>query len=101
MLAFYYDTDTKLVEIFTEHCNLSGEQYNWIRGEMIYLVADIQEEEEPAEIEERTNKMGIVFDFLMETGELTLKEHHELAKKVQEILDKAEVFRKAAEARAI
>ena len=45
MAAFYFDTDKKLVEIFTEHCNLSGEQYEWIRGEFIFLVADIQDEE--------------------------------------------------------
>lgn len=78
MLNFYYDTDKKLVEIFTEHCNLSGEQYEWIRGEMIYLVCDIQEAEPQAEIEKRIHKMEIVFDFLLETDELTLKEHADL-----------------------
>ena len=35
MAAFYYDTTSKLVEIFTEHCNLSGEQYEVISGEFI------------------------------------------------------------------
>ena len=85
MAAFYYDTDKKLVEIFTEHCNLSGEQYEWIRGEFIYLVADIQDEEPGREIDERIRKMKTVFDFLLETNELALAEHaalHELANEV-------------------
>lgn len=87
MAAFYYDTDKKLVEIFTEHCNLSGEQYEWIRGEFIYLVADIQEEEEGREIDKRVEKMKTVFDFLLETNELELAEHaalHQLAEKVRD-----------------
>lgn len=78
MAAFYYDTDKKLVEIFTEHCNLSGEQYEWIRGEFIYLVADIQEDEPETAIDERIEKMNIVFEFLLETKELTLEEYNDL-----------------------
>ena len=87
MAVFYYDTDKKLVEIFTEHCNLSGEQYEWIRGEFIFLVADIQEEEPGREIDERIRKMKDVFDFLLETKELELAEHaalHELANDVRD-----------------
>lgn len=85
MAAFYFDTDKKLVEIFTEHCNLSVEQYEWIRGEFIFLVADIQDEEDGREIDKRVAKMETVFDFLLETKELTLAEHnalHNLAVKV-------------------
>ena len=78
MAAFYFDTDKKLVEIFTEHCNLSGEQYEWIRGEFIFLVADIQEEEDGREIDKRVEKMKTVFDFLMETKELTQEENKAL-----------------------
>lgn len=87
MAVFYYDTDKKLVEIFTEHCNLSGEQYEWIRGEFIFLVADIQDEEPGREIDERIRKMKAVFDFLLETNELALAEHaalHELANEVRD-----------------
>lgn len=87
MAAFYYDTDKKLVEIFTEHCNLSVEQYEWIRGEFIFLVADIQDEEPGREIDERIRKMKAVFDFLLETNELALAEHaalHELANEVRD-----------------
>ena len=78
MAVFYYDTDKKLVEIFTEHCNLSREQYEWIRREFIHLVADIQDEELQAEVEQRMEKMGNVFDFLLGTDCLTPKEHFNL-----------------------
>ena len=78
MAEFYFDTDKKLVEIFTEHCNLSGEQYEWISGEFIYLVADIQEDEPETAIDERIEKMNIVFEFLLETKELTLEEYNDL-----------------------
>ena len=85
MAAFYYDTNKKLVEIFTDHCNLSGEQYEWIRGEFTYLVADIQEEESGREIDERVRKMKNVFVFLLETMELTLAEHVALNELANEI----------------
>ena len=87
MAAFYYDTDKKLVEIFTEHCNLSGEQYEWIRGEFIYLVADIQEDEPETAIDERIEKMNIVFEFLLETKELTLEEYNDLCNLASDIRD--------------
>lgn len=87
MIAFYYDTDEKLLEIFKEHCNLSTEQYQWIRAEFIYLVADIQDEETGSEIDKRVEKMETVFDFLLETTELTLKEHAELRKLAEAIRD--------------
>lgn len=86
MAAFYYSTGTKLREIFKEHCNLSGEQYDWIRGEFVYLVADIQAEEPGREIDKRVEKMKTVFDFLLETNELALAEHaalHQLAEEVR------------------
>jgi len=84
-MVFYYDTDVKLVKIFTEHCNLSGEQYEWIRREFIYLVEDIQEEEPGREIDERIRKMKAVFDFLLETMELALAEHAALNQLAEEV----------------
>ena len=78
MAVFYYETDKKLVEIFTAHCNLCTEQYEWIRGEFIYLVADIQDEETGREIDKRVEKMKAVFNFLLETKCLTLEEHYAL-----------------------
>lgn len=90
MAAFYYDTTSKLVEIFTEHCNLSGEQYEVISGEFIYLVCDIQDDEPQEEIEKRIAKMRIIFDFLLETKELWLEEHGKLNELLDEIQDSAE-----------
>lgn len=85
MAAFYYDTDKKLREIFAEHCNLSVEQYEWISGEFIYLVADIQEEEPGRDIDERVWKMETVFNFLLETKEMTLAEYAALEELANEI----------------
>ena len=85
MKRFYIDTDEKLKEIFTEHCNLSGEQYGEIRAELIYLVADYQEEEPKEEIEKRVNYLKAVSDFLYNTSELTLKEHNALIDLLGEI----------------
>ena len=87
MATYYYDTEKKLVEIFTEHSNLSGEQYEWISAEFIYLVADIQEEEEGREIDKRIEKMKTVFNFLLETKELTLAEHSALNELANDVRD--------------
>ena len=97
MAAFYFDTDKKLVEIFTEHCNLSREQYDWIRGEFIYLVADIQDEELQEEVEQRMEKMGGVFDFLLATDCLTTKEHFNLSNLLFEVWEShLKEFKRAA-----
>lgn len=89
MAAFYYDTTSKLVEIFTEHCNLSGEQYEVISGEFIYLVCDIQDDEPQEEIEKRIAKMRIIFDFLLDSKELWLEEHGKLNELLDDIWDSA------------
>ena len=75
MAYVYVDTDEKLVEIFSEHCNLSPEQYEVIRAEFINLECDMMDGEPQAEIEKRMEKMRIIFDFLLETKEITLEEH--------------------------
>ena len=90
MKLFYYDTDAKLVEIFTKRCcNMSQEQYMWIRAEFIYLVSDIQEEEPKEEIEKRAHKLQIVADFLMETDDIQLEEHEDLYDLISDVLTKA------------
>ena len=63
--------------------NLSAVKY--------YLEADIQEEEASEEILKRAEKMGIIFDFLYETKELTLKEHAALKDMVSDMLEKGQV----------
>lgn len=91
MKNFYYNTNEKLRKIFSDHCNLNMEQYEAICGEFLYLEADIQEEEASAEILKRAEKMGIIFDFLYETKELTLKEHAALKDMVSDMLEKGQV----------
>ena len=100
MAGFYYDTSAKLREIFSEHCNMSLEQYEVISGQLIDLVADYQENEPAEEIEKREDKLRVIFDFLYETKELTLKEHAELFGMLDEMNEqaerqRAEVIRKA------
>ena len=90
MAAFYYDTCTKLREIFSEHCNLNMEQYEEISGQLIDLVADYQENEPEAEIEKRENVLKTIFDFLFNTKELTLKEHLDLNSMLDEMHEQAE-----------
>ncbi len=91
MKNFYYNTNEKLRGIFSDHCNLNMEQYEVICGEFLYLEADIQEEEASAEILKRAEKMRIIFDFLYETKELTLKEHAALKDMVSDMLEKGQV----------
>ena len=91
MKNFYYNTHEKLRGIFSDHCNLNMEQYEVICGEFLYLEADIQEEEASAEILKRAEKMEIIFDFLYETKELTLKEHAALKDMVSDMMEKGQV----------
>ena len=91
MKNFYYNITAKLRGIFQDHCNLNVEQYEVISSEFFYLEADIQEEEASAEILKRAEKMKIIFDFLYETKELTLKEHADLEGMLSDMLEKGQV----------
>ena len=90
MRAYYYDTCARLVKIFTEHCNLSPEQFEEISAQFIYLVSDIQDHEPMEEIEKRVSYMRAAFAFLFNTKELTLKEHAELEEMLETIRTDAE-----------
>lgn len=90
MSEYFIDTDERLKDIFAEHCNLSPEQYEEIRGELIFLVSDIQEMEPMAEIDKRVDYLKAVFEFLQNTKELTLKEHYELNEMLEQIRTDAE-----------
>ena len=99
-MAYYMDTTGKLREIFAEHCNLSGEQYEEISGRLIDLVGDIQMLEEKsdeltlADAEKAAEELGVIFEFLLNTKELALEEYNNLCNMVGELADAA---RKAAE----
>lgn len=98
-MAYYMDTTGKLREIFAEHCNLSGEQYEEINGRLIDLVSDIQMLEEKSEeltladAEKAAEDLGVIFEFLLNTKELTLEEYNDLCNMAGELADAA---RKAA-----
>ena len=99
-MAFYCDTSAKLKEIFAEHCNLSTEQYEEISGRLIYLVADIQmlEEKNPEvkikDAETEACELRVIYEFLLNTKELTLEEYNRLCDMTNGLEDAA---RKAAE----
>ena len=95
-MTFYCDTCGKMREIFAEHCNLSGEQFEEISGRLIYLVADIQMLEEKneevtlADAEREADDLGVIFEFLLNTKELTLKEYNDLCNMVGELAEAAQ-----------
>lgn len=93
MKAYYYDTCGKMREIFAEHCNLSMEQYEEISGRLIDLVAEIQEfdgEGTYPEAERKANELGVIFDFLLNTKQITLQEYDDMCNMVGQISEAAE-----------
>lgn len=95
-MAYYMDTTGKLREIFAEHCNLSCEQFEEISGRLIYLVADIQMLEEKSEeltladAEKAAEDLGVIFEFLLNTKELTMEEYNALCNMTGELADAAQ-----------
>ena len=95
MINYYVDTCEKLRDIFTEHCNLSGEQYEEIRCRLIDLLCEIQEfdgEGTYPEAERKANELGVIFEFLLNTKEITLKEYNDLCNLVGKIADDAKTL---------
>lgn len=92
-MAYYMDTTGKLREIFAEHCNLSGEQFEEISGRLINLVSDIQMLEEKsneltqADVAKAAEDLGVIFEFLLNTKELTLEEYNALCNMTGELED--------------
>ena len=66
--VFYRDVDAKLKEIFSKHCNLSGEQYQEIQKRLIYMVATIQDNYPIEDTENDAEELSIIFDFLNSKG---------------------------------
>ena len=87
--GFYRDVDAKLREIFSEHCNLSGEQFKEIKKRMIYMVATIQDNYPFEDVEEYAEELSTIFDFMVHTEELTLVEYNELCNFVNGMVDEA------------
>ena len=92
MVAYYFDTCGKMREIFTKHCNLSMEQYEEISGRLIGLVAEIQEFDGEGTLPEAVrmaDELAVIFEFLLNTKEITLEEYNDLCNMVGEIEDAA------------
>ena len=94
MAAFYYDTSEKLREIFTEHCNLSFEQYQEISMRLFNLASEAKALKEKKGKEfflnvalEEADDLNVIFEFLLNTEELTLEEYNDLSNLVNEIVD--------------
>lgn len=87
--VFYRDVDAKLREIFSEHCNLSAEQFNEIKKRMIYMVATIQDNYPFGDVEEYAEELNTIFAFMVNTRELTLVEYNELCNFVNGMADEA------------
>ena len=94
-MTFYVDTDAELIRIFSEHCNLSCEQYEEIRAQFIYLIADYQDDEPAEEIEKRIQYLTAIFEFLFNTKELSMKEHYEMGLLLEQIQNEAEKVKEA------
>ena len=92
MVKYFCDTCGKLRKIFAEHCNLSLEQYEEIRGRLIDLVAEIQEFDGEGTYQEavrKANELEVIFEFLLNTKEVTLEEYDELHNLIGKIANDA------------
>ena len=97
---YWSDTCGKMRDIFSEHCNMSLEQYEEISRRLIDLVCSIQMLEEKHEdvtlqsTQEEADELGVIFDFLYNTKELTIGEYNMMCNLVSEMAEEA---RKAVE----
>lgn len=89
MAAFYYETCTKMREIFSEHCNLSMEQYEEICALFQELVQEINEGAYSDDVEQKVIEMNAVFSFLHKTKELTIEQLRGLCEFANSIYAKA------------
>ena len=88
---YYVDHEKKMTEIFTrQECRLTPEQYVEIRARFVYLIGDIQEDEDIKEIREEVNNLGVILEFLYETKCLFLEQYYSLREIVNRIHDDAE-----------
>ena len=93
MERFSYYTANKLREIFSEHCNLTLEQYAALTERLEELVDMYQENRPEEETEKQADDLRVIFDFMLDAKELTLKEHMELHEMLEEMAEQAEKIR--------
>ena len=89
MARFYYYTANRLREIFTGHCNLTVEQYAALAERLEELVDMYQENRPEEETEKQADDLRVIFDFMLDAKELTLKEHLDLHQMLDEMAEQA------------
>ena len=95
-MAYYMDTTGKLREIFAEHCNLSQEQYQEISLRLFNLASEVKALKEKKDKQiwldialEEADDLTVIFEFLLNTKELTLEEYNDLCNMAGELADAA------------
>ena len=86
---YWSNTCGKMREIFSEHCNLSMEQYEEICTLFRELVQEINEDAYSDDVEQKIVEMNAVFSFLHKTKELTIEQLKELCEFANTIYAKA------------
>lgn len=81
----------KLVDIFETHCNLSCEEFIEIKERLIDLVGMVDEEEPWSLIEVEVDELNVIFEFLFNVKQLTLKEYNDLCNMVSTISKPAQI----------
>lgn len=96
-MTFYCDTCGKMREIFAEHCNLSGEQYEEISMRLFNLASEAKALKEKKDKKiwlnvalEEADDLNVIFKFLLNTKELTLEEYNALCNMTGELADAAQ-----------
>ena len=90
------DVLDRLAEIFKDHCNLSNEQYAVLAEQLLILAEDAKDQEfENALV--TIDELGVIFDFLYNTRELTLQEYNDLCNLTGEIRNQMETVRRENE----
>ena len=77
----------KLEEIFKDHCNLSNEEYENIRGRMITMIHDVINLEPDEMIFGELDDLGVILEFCLQTKKLTGEEYDALCNYAESLMD--------------
>ena len=97
MTAFYMDIDTKLNQIFFDHCSLTGEQYKETRSRMISIEADAQDGEDIEDIQDSADELNVIFDFMLHAKMITDEEYNGLCNMINGAMDEIRMLREMEE----
>ena len=86
---YYVGSWDRLREIFTDHCAMTGEEYEEISGRFINLECEYADEGMTEDAERLDAELRVIFEFLYNTKRVTVKEYTELCNLVTEMESKA------------